>query len=284
MNDVLLLPRFFQQVRLHLWASYLHLPAHAPIMGFFGRPGDGKSAQLAAALERCNVEVLRINASDLESGLAGEPGKLIARTYSAGSEAVRRGVPTALLVDDIDTTVGEWEQNTGTVNHQQILAELMHIADRPVDPGHSRPCRVPVFVTGNNLLRIYPPLRRHGRMAPVEWLPTRQEVAEVVHWLLGAFADGDSIGKLLVEFDAEPLAYFAEVRTMLLRSHMLGHLEQSPADMRTVLRERVVRGNAMRTSQPRFDETAVLEAARTVHKLRSSVLRDYLYEPAKGAE
>lgn len=284
MNDVFLLPRFFEQVRLHLWANYLHLPAHAPIMGFFGRPGDGKSAQLAAALERCHVEVLRINASDLESGLAGEPGKLVARTYSAGSEAIRQGVPTAVLVDDIDTTVGEWEQNTGTVNHQQILAELMHIADRPVDPGRKRPCRVPVFVTGNNLLRIYPPLRRHGRMAPVEWLPTRQEVAEVVHWMLGALADGDAIGKLLAEFDSEPLAYFAEVRTMLLRSHLLGYLEQAPADMRTVVRERAARGSAMLSSQPRFDEIAVLDAARTVHRLRSAVLRDYLYEPAKGAK
>jgi SpoVK/Ycf46/Vps4 family AAA+-type ATPase len=282
MTDVALLPRFFQHVRLHLWANYLHIPTRPAILGFFGRPGDGKSVQLASALERCHVEVLRVNAADLESGLAGEPGKLIARTCAAASQAVQQGVPTALVVDDIDTTVGEWEQNTGTVNHQQILAELMHVADRPVDQARSRPCRVPIFVTGNNLSRLYPPLRRHGRMVAVEWLPTPQEVREVVHRLLSDLVDSDSIDKMLVEFGTEPLAYFAEVRGSLLTAQLVEQLEQSPADMRTLLRERVIHSGHANGAPRRVSAAMLLDTARWVHERRSAALQDFLAEPAGG--
>lgn len=283
MTNVLLLSRFYQHVRLHLWANYLELPLQPPIIGFFGRPGDGKSAQLAAALERCHVEVVRVNASDLESSLAGEPGKLVARAYTAASQAVHQGVPAALLVDDIDTTVGEWEKNTGTVNHQQVLAELMHIADKPVDPGRNRPHRVPIFVTGNNLLRLYPPLRRHGRMQTVEWRPTHHEVHDVAHWLFSNLVEPDAIRELIAEFPAEPLAYFAEIRSALLRSHLIGYLERSPADMRALLLQRSVLHGEVTATTFKVDGTTLLDTARRVHKLRSDALRDFLLDAPTGA-
>lgn len=283
MTDILLLSRFYQHVRLHLWANYLDLPLQPPIAGFFGRPGDGKSAQLSAALEQCQVEVLRVNASDLESSLAGEPGKLVARTYTAASQAVRQGVPTALLVDDIDTTVGEWEENTGTVNHQQILAELMHIADKPVDPKRNRPHRVPIFVTGNNLGRLYPPLRRHGRMLAVEWRPTHQEVHDVAHWLFAGLVEREAIDELLAEFPAEPLAYFTEVRNALRRTHLIKHLERSPADMRALLLQRLSLHRDVTASTLQVDGAAFLDTARRVHKLHADALRDFLDEAAGAA-
>src|SRR5262245_53282891 len=147
MTEVVLLDRFFHQVHIHLVSCYGDTPHWPVVLGIFGRSGDGKSIQLSASLERCSVEILRLNAADLESGLAGEPGKHLARTYATASMAVAKGIPTALIVDDVDTTVGEWEMNTGTVNHQQVLAELMHLADQPVDRARNFPRRVPVFVT-----------------------------------------------------------------------------------------------------------------------------------------
>ena len=211
---------------MHLVANYLDLPVRPAILGIFGRPGDGKSAQLACALDRCNVEVLRVNAADLESGVAGEPGRLIARTYQAASKAIENGVPTALVVDDIDTTVGEWEKNTGTVNHQQVLAELMHIADRPIDIGRGYHRRAPIFVTGNNLSRLYPPLRRHRRMSVFEWRPTRTEIRDVVCSLFAKATTREAIERLVVEFEQEPLAFFAELQQSIREAYLDVQVEQ----------------------------------------------------------
>jgi hypothetical protein len=193
MTDIVLLERFFHQVHKHLINCYQEAAGWPVILGVFGRSGDGKSAQLTEGLTRCNVEPIRLNAADLESGLAGEPGRHIARTYGAASMAVEKGVPAALVVDDIDTTVGEWEMNTGTVNHQQILAELMHLADQPVDRSRNFPRRVPVFVTGNNLSRLYPPLRRHGRMNTFAWRPEAQEVQAVVRGIFAGMTDSGTL-------------------------------------------------------------------------------------------
>ena len=46
--------------------------------------------------------------------------------------------PAAVIVDDFDTTVGEWEHSTTTVNHQQVLAQLMHLADSPTEAAGRR--------------------------------------------------------------------------------------------------------------------------------------------------
>lgn len=283
MSDIVLLPRFLHQIHLHLVTNYLGTPVRSIILGIFGRTGDGKSAQLMEALERCHVEPYRVNAADLESGLAGEPGKLVARTYGVASLAIHKGVPTALVVDDVDTTVGEWELNTGTVNHQQVLAELMHLADRPIDRARNWPCRVPVFVTGNNLLRLYPPLRRHGRMNVFAWRPTQNEIREVVGALFAGMATGGGLDQLTVEFSEEPLAFFAEVRHMLLEWRISQRLDRFTADMRALLRERPS-GNGYLTAElePIID-AELLGVAGEVRADRQVGLRDFLREPVGEA-
>lgn len=284
MNDIVLLPRFFQQVHLHLVTNYLNLPVRPVVLGVFGRTGDGKSAQLITALEHCHVEILRINAADLESGLAGEPGKLVARTYAAASLAINKGSPIALVVDDVDTTIGEWELNTGTVNHQQILAELMHIADRPVDPNRNRPRRVPIFVTGNNLSRLYPPLRRHGRMSVLEWRPTRAEVCEVVNKLFDEFAQDGALDTLVQEFGDEPLAFFADVRHAMLEAQLLERLERSVTDMRALLRASATHRDRLSHYAAKLPNGDLLATAREVRVRRAAALRDFLHEPGADKE
>ncbi|MGH3931050.1 MAG: AAA family ATPase, partial [Pseudonocardiaceae bacterium] len=179
MSDVHLLDRFYREIHCHLVTNFLGLPSRPIVLGISGRPGDGKSSQLVAALQRENVKFTRIHAADLESGLAGEPGKLIARMYLDASQAIARGEPWALILDDIDTTVGEWSQNTGTVNHQQVLAELMHLADAPIDDARRFPRRVPFFATGNRLRVLYGPFRRHRRFRHFPWAPTEDEILEI---------------------------------------------------------------------------------------------------------
>lgn len=280
MTDVILLQRFFDQIHLHLVSCYAEVPQWPVILGIFGRSGDGKSAQLVASLERCEVEIVRLNAADLESGIAGEPGKHLARTYAAASLAIEKDIPSALVVDDVDTTVGEWETHTGTVNHQQVLAELMHLADRPVDRSRSHPRRVPIFVTGNNLARLYPPLRRPGRMRSMSWRPTPKELEEVVR---GLFRDvtGPAVPEELVRaFPDETLAFFAEVRHALREADISRQLNGAPLDMRDLLRQQRLR--EIFTGASAFvTEEELLAVAQNVKASRDAALEDFLREPGR---
>lgn len=275
MADIVLLERFFKQVHLHLVSSYAEVPQWPVILGIFGRTGDGKSAQLVAALERCEVEVVRLNAADLESGIAGEPGKHLARTYAAASLAIAKEVPTALVVDDIDTTVGEWEMNTGTVNHQQVLAELMHLADRPVDSSRNQPRRVPIFVTGNNLAKLYPPLRRSGRMRSFSWRPTQDELYEVLLGLFKGTAAPSALRELAQEFRDEPLAFFAEVRQAIRELEISNGLGRVTLDMRHFLRLRPDR-RGLGERPLDLSASELLGLAKELRASRNAALKDFL--------
>jgi hypothetical protein len=281
MNDIVLLPRFSRKVELHLVSCYSNAPRWPIILGIFGRSGDGKSVQLTAALQKCNVEIIRLNAADLESGLAGEPGKHIARTYSVASLAINKEIPTALIVDDVDTTVGEWEMNTGTVNHQQVLAELMHLADEPVDKVRNFPCRVPVFLTGNNLRRLYPPLRRPGRMDTFVWRPDPLEVREVAAAIFADLSDAGTINRLISEFAGEPLAFFGQVRRALLQLEMSEYLSDGGYDMKNYLRRS--RGNPHNGRRRRVMEHELVQAARDAHAQYQAALEDFLADGGRSA-
>lgn len=274
MSEIILLDRFFKQIHMHLVSCYCDVPRWPVILGIFGRSGDGKSAQLSTSLERCGVEIVRLNAADLESGLAGEPGKYVARTYAAASMAIDKQLPAALVVDDFDTTVGEWEMNTGTVNHQQVLAELMHLADQPADKTRALPQRVPIFITGNNLLRLYPPLRRHGRMNIFAWQPEPQEVREVVTGIFADVADRSASGALASAFVTEPLSFFAQVRQELLYDEMARFTERAGRDMREFLRRKG--RNQFTGARGRVADAELLQIAKRVYADRQAALQDFL--------
>ncbi len=274
MSGIVLLDRFFHQIHTHLVSCYSDAPRWPVILGIFGRSGDGKSVQLSAALERCGVEILRLNAADLESGLAGEPGKHVARTYATASMAIAKAIPSALIVDDVDTTVGEWEMNTGTVNHQQVLAEIMHLADQPIDSTRNFPRRVPVFVTGNNLARLYPPLRRHGRMNTFAWRPDAVEVREVVTGIFAGVADAKTLDILVRDFGAEPLSFFAQVRQELDYYDLSEVLALVGYDMREFLR-RDGRHQFVWGQSP-VAGPELLEVAKRVQAKAQYALQDFL--------
>lgn len=162
MPDSHVIPARFQtEIDQHLVFNFAGTESWPLVLGVFGRPGDGKSFQVRTHLERRDVLVVSINAADLESDRAGQPGKLVLARYEDAGHRTSEGTPAALIVDDFDTTVGEWEHSTSTVNHQQVLAQLMHLADSPTQAADTALRRVPVFITGNDLSKIYPPhLRR----------------------------------------------------------------------------------------------------------------------------
>ena len=168
--------RFIVEVQAHLAGNYLQIEKYPVILAIFGPSGMGKTYQLRFILESLNVEVFSVNSSDLESQYAGLPAKILKEQYLNASYNIAEGKPSALVIDDIDTTVGEWEKNTGTVNHQSILAFLMHIADNPCYiETIGKIERVPIFVTGNRFDLLYEPLRRPGRTRLFYWSPTYEE-------------------------------------------------------------------------------------------------------------
>ena len=208
--------RFSAAVDEHLVLNMAGVEDWPLILGVFGPPGDGKSFQVRTHLDNRGVRVMSINAADLESDRAGQPGKMVLASYKEAGERTQSGRPTALLVDDFDTTVGEWTHSTGTVNHQQVLAQLMHLADSPTKAGDDELRRIPVFVTGNDLTKIYPPLRRPGRLRPLTWIPTDDERHQMVAAILGGVADAEGVTKVLATCPAAPISFFADLRTTIL--------------------------------------------------------------------
>ncbi|NLU64258.1 AAA family ATPase [Rhodococcus sp. HNM0563] len=215
-QDVRIPERFSYAIDQHLVFNYTGVQAWPLVLGIFGRPGDGKSFQVRTHLECRGILPVSINAADLESDRAGMPGKLVLDTYEDAGHRIDEGNPTVLVVDDFDTTVGEWAQSTTTVNHQQVLAQLMHLADSPTRAGDRSLRRVPVIITGNDLSKVYPPLRRPGRMRAFPWLPTTEERAHIVTGILGSMLSPTEINELLGELEEAPIAFFSDLLVEVL--------------------------------------------------------------------
>lgn len=217
--------RFASAVDAHLVFNFAGVDKWPLILGVFGRPGDGKSYQVRAQLQKRNVAAVTINAADLESDRAGMPGKMILDLYKDAGDRLDEGNLAALVIDDVDTTVGEWENSTTTVNHQQVLAQLMHLADNPTSAAAKILRRIPVILTGNDLSKIYPPLRRPGRMRAFPWLPTDEERRLVVSEILNEVAQPDVVDSLLSSLPDAPIAFFSDLRIELLSATIAGKLE-----------------------------------------------------------
>ena len=203
--------RFIEAVDAHMLGNMLDISNYPLILLIVGLPGMGKTYQLRSYLEIVGVEVFSISAADLESDRAGVPAKLLEQKYIEASSSISSGNPAVLLIDDIDTTLGEWEKNTGTVNHQDILAFLMHIADKPSfieNVGSVN--RVPVFFTCNYFNRLYKPLIRDGRANRFDWEPTREEKIAIVTSVF-RFEDSKTAELLVDAYPTKPISFFSNL-------------------------------------------------------------------------
>lgn len=207
----MIIPESFQkQIGAHLMGNYLNINHFPLILAIIGKPGTGKTFQLREQLKALGVSLFSVSSADLECERAGVPAKLLKEQYIHASISISEKQPAAIVIDDIDTTVGEWEKNTGTVNHQGILAFLMHIADNPhYIEGVGVVNRVPVFFTGNNFDLLYEPLKRPGRTRKFEWNPTVNEKAEIICSIFGLSNKNDA-KKLINTFPDEPIAFFSD--------------------------------------------------------------------------
>ena len=228
--------RFVHEVDQHLVFNFAGVEAWPLVLGVFGRPGDGKSFQIRTHLTRQGVSCVSINAADLESDRAGQPGKLVLAKYEDTGHRTSEGFPAALLVDDFDTTVGEWDQSTTTVNHQQVLAQLMHLADVPTEAGGKPLQRIPVFVTGNDLSKVYPPLRRPGRMRTFRWMPSDEERKAIVAAILGELLEPEDTTTLLAKLPDAPIAFFSDLRVEIVAASATDEIRRQVQDLPSVTR------------------------------------------------
>lgn len=206
--------RFYNKIAEHCFGNALDIEGYPLIMCIAGGPGMGKTWQLSCCLENLGLDPLCVSAARLEDERAGVPVKYLEKTYLTAGSRKRSGIPSAVIIDDFDTTVGEWEGYTGTVNHQTILAFLMHVAERPTNlEGIGETERVPIFITANHPERIYGPLLRYGRTELFIWDPDDEERADMVSSILGiARGNAQDLPLDLVQaFPNEPMSFFSHL-------------------------------------------------------------------------
>jgi SpoVK/Ycf46/Vps4 family AAA+-type ATPase len=272
--------RFSSEVRQHLFLNYAAVEGQPLILGIFGQPGEGKTFQLRSLLSDATVDQFSVSAADLESDRAGQPGKLVITEYVKAAHSIASGKAAALVIDDIDTTVGEWSQNTGTVNHQQVLAQLMHLADRPESIeriGIVR--RVPVFLTGNDPGKIYAPLRRPGRMAVMLWQPTSDEKRRIADSIFQEILSPKEIDYIFAQYQHRPVAFLAQLRIAAVRRVSASVINRSTSDLGAVIRQpeqfrRLIRAALSSTTDIFFE--ALCEEAQLLEAATNASERSYL--------
>lgn len=205
--------RFMRRIDAHLLGNYSHIDNYPLILCIVGEPGTGKTWQLRRYLKHLGVETFSVDSSLLEDEFAGRPAKYLKGTYIKASVSCKEKSRSAIVIDDFDTTLGEWKQNTGTVNHQALLSFLMHIAEDPssVDSATGL-STVPIFITANHIERIYRPLMRYGRSDVFKWKPTPEERANIIASILKI---PDNSRKTAVElakrYESEPISFFSHL-------------------------------------------------------------------------
>lgn len=179
--------RFQQEVILHTiknTQSNLLVDGTPCILSIYGPPGEGKTEMCKQILNDIGAKIIIMSISEFESENAGEPAKILRKKYKEAEKYLLSSYNniSVLLIDDIDTAIGNWGKDVQyTVNTQIIIGELMQIANS------EKKRKVPIILTGNDFSKMYYPLKRSGRMTSYYWEPNHDErldsVQMVYYWL-----------------------------------------------------------------------------------------------------
>ncbi|OUO75177.1 hypothetical protein B5F53_18480 [Blautia sp. An249] len=203
--------RFEKEIVLHAMRIISANIQDAPlILGIDGPPGEGKTYQCKLVLKRLGIKVFPLSAGQFENKEAGEPAELIRNTYREACGHVKSsdGNMSAIVIDDADVAFGNWgEMYQYTINTQTVIGELMRLADRHIEESEEF-LRIPIFMTGNDLSKIYSPLRREGRMNFYYWEPNLEEKVKMVYFLFDYLDENEC--KELVEY----------VENLRIKNHM----------------------------------------------------------------
>ncbi len=220
---------FTRAIALHLFRNLHPRPdTGSPlILGIHGPSGEGKTYQCFAVLKALDVEVIAVSGGLLESPDAGRPAEVIREAYEEASRhRAKTGAPAVVLINDIDTAVGDWGPLVQTtVNRQIVLEELMNLADVPNRVYGRALHRSPIVLTGNDFTRLYAPLLRFGRMSLFTWKPGPAEKAPVVGGIFPELS-GSDCERLVHTFQDEPIAFFAQLRHVLREESIWRYMQE----------------------------------------------------------
>jgi hypothetical protein len=205
--------RFSSAVSLHLIANFRPAVERgtALLLGIQGPPGEGKTYQVERILEDAEIVPVLLSGGELESPNAGAPAARMRAAYLEAGGHIATGTPAAMLLNDADAAIGSWGDLTQyTVNTQNLITELMHLADYPTRVEGKRARRVPIILTGNDFTRLYAPLRRSGRMRIFSWRMQPAERAAALRSLFPWLTDQQAT-ELVHGFPDQPISFWAAV-------------------------------------------------------------------------
>ena len=79
------------------------------ILGVWGPKGCGKTFQTELTFKKLGVEAVVMSAGELESEVAGQPGRLIRERYRKAAEMSKvRGKMSCLVINDLDAGIGRF--------------------------------------------------------------------------------------------------------------------------------------------------------------------------------
>lgn len=206
-------PEFFNAIYHHLIGNVLLKETETPlILGIFGPPGEGKTFQTEEVCKSLGVKLLVVSPGELESPNAGQPGELLRVLYLRAGEAIKSGEPSIVLINDIDTILGNWgELVQYTVNRQVVYGQLMAFCDYPTSVAGHNVARVPIIVTGNDPAKLYAPLLRPGRTRVFPWVPTLEDRYQVLRPMFPDIPESEML-VALKEFPDQPVSFWGDVR------------------------------------------------------------------------
>lgn len=177
-------PEDFERiVVLHVLKVFNFCHESPLILAIGGSSGCGKTFQCKVILDRLGVQVFSLSGAMFENKDAGEPARLLRETYNDAIKYCNdnENAYAVLMIDDADVAFGIWDGDFQyTVNTQHVLGELMNIADTDVTHSDRKVNHVPIILTGNNMKRIYGPVRRTGRMRFYPWEPNKEQIIDMV--------------------------------------------------------------------------------------------------------
>lgn len=187
-------------------------PGTPLILGIQGPPGEGKTYQVEQILKEADIVSILLSGGELESPNAGAPAARVRAAYLEASAYIGAQRPATILLNDADAAIGSWGDMTQyTVNTQNLITELMHLADYPTRVEGKQVHRVPIIMTGNDFTRLYAPLRRSGRMRIFSWRMETAERAAAVRSLF-PWPTNRQATELVHAFPDQAISFWATVR------------------------------------------------------------------------
>lgn len=235
---------FFNEVKLHVLRNSNKLRAEgtATILAIHGPAGTGKTFQLAESLRQLNITVKLLSSSDLESDRANEPAKLVRQVYTELQNKMRleQHMAAALVINDLDAGLGDWgELVQSTENRQLVFGELMHICDeasRPKTGGNYVPC---IFITANDLKKLYAPLLRPGRIRTFFWDSSPEDVAQILQRRLRSISV-KRLEQIARDHEDKSVAFFVDAAQRAEDQALLGIMAND--DYRSVIKHARIYG------------------------------------------